>query len=195
MKTLTLLLMLSLTLSLAHAQPGEENMMGLFFSDTEFSDATNNYDTAAVPFNCYIVVLNPMVESIAGYEVGIAISDPAVFVLAVSGENGWTNFGDALNHLAGFGTPVPVIDNAAVVCTMQWLYSGLAEITIEFGHATPPSIPGWEGMVIANGADPDDLIPCGTPYGEVNGIVATLNCVCGPGVEKASLSGVKALFR
>jgi len=195
MKTLTLLLMLSLTLSLAHAQPDEENLMGLFFSDTEFSDATNNLDTTPAPFNCYIVVLNPLVESIAGYEVGIAISDPTVFVLAVSGDFGWTNFGDALNHLVGFGTPVPVVDNAAVVCTMQWLYAGTAEIYVEFGHATPPSIPGWEGMVIANGVNPDDLIPCITPWGEVNGIVATLNGVCGPAVEKASLSGVKALFR
>ncbi len=195
MKTLIALLLLLLSFSLAHAQWDDENMMGLFYSDTEFSDATTNYDTTPAPFNCYIVVLNPMVESIAGYEVGITISDPTVFVLATSGGYGWTNFGDALNHLVGFGTPVPVVDNAAVVCTMQWLYSGSSEIYIEFGHATPPSIPGWDGMVIANGVNPDDLIPCGTPYGEVHGIVATLNCVCGPAVEAASLTNVKALFR
>lgn len=194
MKTLTILLMLSLTISMAHAQWDDENMMGLFFSDTEFSDATTNYDTTPAPFNCYIVVLNPLVASIAGYEVGITVSDPTVFVLVTTGDYGWTNFGDAWNHLVGFGTPLPVVDNAAVVCTMQWLYPGTAEVTIAFHHATPPSIPGWEGMVIANGVNPDELIPCVTPWGEMNGIVATLNGVCGPGVEKASLSGVKALF-
>jgi hypothetical protein len=118
-----------------------------------------------------------------------------VFVLGVTGPNGWTNFGSPTNHLAGFQTPLPVSgNNTAVMATIQMLYSGSGLVDISMGASTPtsfdPPAPG-----IADGTDVDILYPCFLTSGVASGgVVATLN---GGGVvatEAHSLSGVKALF-
>jgi len=186
--------MLLVPFTVAQAQWPGENLMGLFFSDTEFYSENTTIETIAVPFDSYIVAINPEVTSISGYEVSINIPDPTVFVLQTSGPNGWTNFGDNVNHLAGFGTPVPVTGDAAVLSTLRLLYAGEEEIYISFGAATPPSIPDHDGPVIANGANPDILIPCVTTYfGTPSGWVAVLNPQVV--VETTSLSKVKSLFQ
>jgi hypothetical protein len=173
----------------ALAQTSEDNMMGMFFA-APYVDENTNIDTGAAPFNGYVVLLNPTVETVGGYEVGIAVSSPAVFVLGVTGPNGWTNFGSNLNHLVGYQQPLPVADGGTVFSTMQMLYTGTDLVTISYGEADPPSIPG--GPVIANGANPEDLIACNLVTDI--GYVATLN---GDGVvatEEHTLSSVKALF-
>jgi len=186
--------MLLMPFTAVQAEWAEDNLMGLFFSDTEFTSLNTMFETEPVPFESYIVAINPEVSSISGYEVSINIPDPAVFLLSVSGPNGWTNFGDSVNHLAGFGTPVPVTSNTAVLSTIRLLYAGHDEIYISFGAATPPSIPDHDGPVIANGANPDILIPCMTTYfGTPSGFVAVLNPQVA--VETTSLSRVKSLFR
>jgi hypothetical protein len=195
MKKLLALALVALMAGGALAQWEGDNMMGMFFSDAEFSDATTNIVTSPAPFNAYIVSLNPEMMSVSGYEVGISISDPTVFVLSATGENGWTNFGDNTNHLAGFGTPVPVVDGAVVLCTMNMLYTGSATVDIVFGAATPPSMPEHDGPVLADGANPDILVPCVyTSHADMAGKVATLNGEGVIAVENHSLSGVKALF-
>jgi len=170
------------------------SVLGLFFSGTEFSDVTTNLDTVGAPFNSYIVTLNPGVTSIAGYEVGITISDPTVFVLKVFGPNDWSNDGDQLNQLVDFGTPLPVIDNAAVLGTMSLLYIGQQYVEFHFGPASPPGLPDHQGPLLSDGDNPDNLIPCGTYGGHEQGLVATLNSY-GPPVEATTLSQLKSMFR
>jgi len=195
MKKLLVLALVALMAGGAMAQWEGDNMMGLFFSGEEFTDDTTNLDAPGAPFNSYIVTLNPEMMSVSGYEVGISISDPSVFVLSAVGPNGWTNFGDNTNHLAGFGTPVPVVDNAAVLCVLQLLYSGTDTVNITFGAATPPSIPDHDGPVLADGANPDILMPCfATSDESMGGLVATLNGEGVIAVQNHSLTGVKALF-
>jgi len=179
----------------AMAQWDEDNLMGMFFSDEEFTEYTTCMTTSGAPFNAYIVTLNPEMESVSGYEVGISISDPSVFVLSVAGPNGWTNFGDNTNHLVGFSTPLPVVDYAAVLSVLQMLYAGAEVVDIVFGAANPPSIPGHDGPVLADGSNPDILVPCAvTTHPSMNGLVATLND-CNPSpVETQSFTSVKALF-
>ncbi len=188
------LLLLLLPFTVVQAQWDGDNRLGLFFSDSEFTADNTMLETPAAPFDSYIVAINPQVWSISGYEVSIIIPDPAVFVLLVSGPSGWTNFGSNVNHLAGFGVPVPVVDNAAVLSTMRLLYGGSDEIHIDFGAATPHSIPEHEGPVMADGANPDNLVPCFTTiYGTPSGLVAILNPHVA--VEASSLTKVKALFQ
>jgi hypothetical protein len=189
MKKLLALALVVMVAGGALAQDTESNMMGMFFAEPYVSENTN-LNTAAAPFNAFVVLLNASVELVGGYEVGIAISDPTVFVLSVVGPNGWTNFGSNTNHLAGYATPLPAEADGTVLSVMNMLYTGGQEVQISFGEATPPSIPG--APVIADGSNPDILISCNLTSD--GGYVATLN---GDGVvatEAHTLTGVKALF-
>ncbi|MBD3220169.1 hypothetical protein GF314_02925 [bacterium] len=193
MKKLLALALVAMMATVAVAQPGnsEENMMGMFFSETDFTDENTNFDPVGAPFNGYVVLLNTTVETVGGYELGIAVSDPTVFVLAVTGPNGWTNFGDNLNHLVGYQVPLPAGDVGTVLATVNMLYSGTDLVTFAFGPSEPSSIPGYP--VIADGANPDDLYACPLTN-EDAGYVATLN---GDGVtatETSSWTNVKSLF-
>jgi hypothetical protein len=196
MKKLLVLGLVAVMATGALAQSGDDNMMGIFFSDTEFVDETTNFPNTFAPFNAYVVLLNGTVNSIAAYEVGMMVSDPSVFVLAVSGPNGWTNFGNNLNHLAGYMTPVPVAENGTILATLNMLYTGVATVEMSMGPATPSSFDDL-GPGYANGENVDDLVLCSLTVptnGDVWGVVATIN---GDGVvanEAHSLSSVKALF-
>jgi hypothetical protein len=195
MKKLLALACVALMAGTAVAQiPG----MGLFFSDTEFTDENTNSTAIGSPTNAYIVLLNSPYQTILAYEVGITISnEAAVFVTAVSGPNGWTNFGSNTNHLCGYQTPLIVDgaeqDNAVVLATMALLNTTVDQVDISFGPASPSSFDGlYPG--IANGADPTQLAWAFSAGGESPGLVATFN---GPGVtatESRSLSSIKALF-
>ena len=192
MKKLLALALVVMVAGSAVAQ--DDNMMGMFFSDTVFTDETTNHTNLFAPFNGYIVLLNATVETVGGYEVGIGI--PAtVFLLGVTGENGWTNFGGNTNHLCGYQVPLPAMPEGTVLATINMLYTGTDIIGIEFGPAEPATIPGVP--VIADGANPDDVYACqltADANGEFPNLVATIN---GGGIvatENHTLSDVKALF-
>jgi hypothetical protein len=188
MRTLLIVSMIALLAGAASAQDG--NQFGIFFSDSDFTQENTNWDTDAAPFNGYLVLVGPTVSSVGGYECSIELSDATVFVLGVSGPNGWTNFGSNLNHLVGYQTPLPASLPGTVLATVNMLYTSMALVEIRIGPASPPSIPGVP--VIADGTDPENLIACSCVTDDC--LVATLN---GDGVvatEDYSWSGVKALF-
>jgi hypothetical protein len=197
MKSLLTLTLVVLMAGSAFAQL--DNSMGLFFSDSEFIEENTNLDTAGAPFDVHIVLLEATVFSVGGYEVSVELSDAGVFILAVDGPNGWTNFGDNTNHLVGFQTPVPSDSGAALLCTLNMLYSGDATVDMFMGPSDPSSVDG-AGPAIADGANPDLLYICNYTSGpDFDGLVATLN---GEGIdfpggvatENQSWSNVKALF-
>ena len=184
---------LCLCLALVLAGPAiayDDNTMGMFFSDSDFSEEARNHDTGSAAFNGYVVLLDPSVNTVGGYEVGIEISESMVFVLGVTGPNGWTNFGGNLNHLVGYVTPLPVYSDGTVLCTLQMLYTQEQYVQIHFGPADPPSLP--DGVpVIADGADATNLIACHV-LGR-DGQVASLNRPA-PVTDDAKWSSVKSLF-
>jgi len=197
MKTLLTLSLVVLLAGSAFAQL--DNSLGIFFVDSGFDDDFTNFDpTPGVPFDAHIAIVNASVFTVGGYEVGIEFSEDA-FVLAVDGPNGWTNFGDNLNHIVGFMTPVPSSTGEALLSTMNILYSGTGLNEFFMGPSTPSSF-GGEGPGIADGGNPDLLYMCNYTSGpDFGGLVATLN---GDGIrypdvvatEAHSLSSVKALF-
>jgi hypothetical protein len=175
----------------------EENMMGVFFDAEVFTSETTNFMAAGLPFNAYIVMLNATVPSIGAYEAGLMLSEP-VFILGVTGPNGWTNFGNNTNHLAGYMTPLPAsADGGVVLSTLNMLYTGVAAVEISMGPSSPSSF-NSEGPGIANGEDVDETHLCPlTTYmeeGQVWGVVATINGTGVVATEAHSLSSVKALF-
>ena len=173
----------------------EPNVLGLFFSGSEFSVVTNGIVSPPAPFNAYIVAFNPEVETLGGYEVGISMSDPTVLILSAVGPNDWANAGDGFNQIVRFETPLPVVDAAAVVCTIQMLYMDNGMVDICFGQAAPQSIPGHDGPVLVDGDNLANLIPCGSLYDEnQGGWVAVLNPDHGTPIQNGSFSQLKALF-
>ena len=165
---------LGVILALALVGPAfayDDNTMGMFFSDSDFSDETRNLDTSTAPFNGYVVLLAPTVSTVGGYEVGISLSESGVFVLGASGPNGWTNYGENLNHLVGYGTPLPVYSSGAILGTVQMMYTADQLVRIHFGASDPASMP--DVPVIADGSDPNVLIGCNVLGSDGN--VASLN--------------------
>jgi hypothetical protein len=145
------------------------------------------------PFTVHMTLHDPSVFSVAGYEVGIVV--PAdVLVLDSSGPEGWINFGDHWNHLVGFTTPVPTFGQPVTVLgqldCLGLAYNPLPP-WISYAAASPPSVPGHDGPVIADGVDPDHLIACGY----VNGASEVFFIGYITAVEPRHWTGVKALFR
>lgn len=192
MKKLLALAVVALMAGAAFAQPG----MGVFFATDSFTDSdTNKETTMSVPFEAYVVVLASPVSTIGAYECGLTVSDPSVFILNVSGPNGWTNFGAPLNHLCGYQNPVvaDIDSDYAVLATIQMMQTVVGPADITMGPADPSSV-GGAGPAITDGTNPENLITCVLTNGGADNVVATLN---GDGIvatEPHSLSAVKALF-
>jgi len=196
MKTLLTLTLVALMAGSAFAQL--DNSMGIFFDDTDLSEANTNFDPTGTPFNAYVCVVAAQMFSIGGYEMGLAIDNPTVFVLGTTGPNGWTNFGDNLNHLCGYGTPLPYYTGQAVLSPMPLLYTAPDTVNMVMSASDPSSVDG-AGPAIADGSNPDLLYTCNYTSGpEMGGLVGTINGdgITFPGVatEAHSLSSVKALF-
>jgi hypothetical protein len=198
MKTLLTLTLVVLMAGSAFAQL--DNSMGMFFSDTELSEANTNIDPAG-QFQGYVAILNTTVFSIAAYEVGVDIDNAGVFVLGLEGPNGLTNFGSFTNQLCGYQTPLPAPEGEVVLATMEFLYTGTDPVNVTFGAANPSSFDDM-GPGIADGADPTILLLCNyTSDQDVypEGLVATffgdgIEFPGGVATESQSWSGVKALF-
>ncbi len=148
--------------SAAFAQ--NDNMIGMFFTndlaaindgiDAGGPHPDTNFPNTFTPFFGYIVLVNPTVDSVAAYECSLELSDPSVFLLGVTGPNGWTNFGS--QHQPPRWLP-PHRCRAP-----RWDRAGQRESAIHrhrprsssaFGPSEPSSF-GPDGPAIANGADP-----------------------------------------
>jgi hypothetical protein len=191
MKKLLVLALVALMASGALAQ-GEQDEFGLWTVDGDGGYVNSVFVEQYVPFSLYITLHNASVSSVGGYEVGWTTP---TFTIQSIDYYGGQNFGDDLgNHLVGYPTPQPVDGEIFVLCSMDLL--SLTPFGEEFQSmmmaADPPSIPGHNGPVYANGANPDDLIPCGFITGGPH--VFTFNGEGPTAVENHSWTGVKALF-
>jgi hypothetical protein len=141
------------------------------------------------PFNMYVVLIDPSSVTIGGYECGLSFQGGTPFVLSVTGPNGWTNFGDNLNHLCGYGTPLPAAE-LTVLSTLNVLVSAAPfEALVIMGPSDPSSF-GGEGPGYADGVNPEILVLCSVP---ADGVVGTITTEV-VATEAHSLSSVKALF-
>jgi len=145
------------------------------------------------PSQVYVTLHNTSVTNVGGYEVSFTLPS-AVTVTTLDIPNSGLNFGGSnTNHLIGYGVPLPVED-LVILSTLNFLL--LAELDepfmVEMAGAVPPSIPGWDGPVIADGVNPDILVQCGYITGSPH--VFTFQGTGPVAVETSTLSGVKALF-
>ena len=172
--------------------------MGVFFSDTEFTDANTNLDPGiGVQFQAYLVVIDCGLNTVGGYECGLELQGGSPFILGVSGPNGWQNFGTNTDHQVGYTTPLPVDGNRnAVLMTFEMLYTAMDPVDIVLKGSVLQTLPGWDGPVLSDGSLPDDLYQCfitGNGNGEPT-VAATLYGAGVTATESRSLSSVKSLF-
>jgi len=191
------LLALSLVVLVAGTATAQMPALGLFFSNSEFTDAQTNLNPElGVAFDAYLVMLGADFVSLGGYEASIAEDSGGLLtVTGATWPNNGFNFGQNLNHLVGYGTPLPVTDGVAVLCTISMIYGGSGTVEFTSGAATPPSVPGWNGPVFGDNANIDDLVEGTSTGGAPIAVIATLNGDGIVAVEQSSLSQVKSLFQ
>ena len=181
----------ALLISLLSAGPvlAQDDALGLYFSDTEFTAGTASI-TVVQGFMMagYIVLTNPTGTTINGYEVGIA-STAGDFAIPMTSLTFDTNEGTNLNQIITFLTPKPALPDGTVLATIFFTTDSTDLETISFAASSPASLPG-ELPVIDYASGP--LVACSLPFG--TSAVAWLN---GEPVanDETSWSGVKALFR
>ncbi|HOX26780.1 MAG TPA: hypothetical protein PLL30_06325 [Candidatus Krumholzibacteria bacterium] len=147
---------------------------------------------AGTALDLIVTLHNPTSFSIGGFEVGIDMPSQ-LFVLNGVFPNGGTNFGGSFtNLLVGYMTPIPVQTDIITLVTLNCLIGSTPPeaLYVVYHGANPPSIPGHDGPVYADGVNPDILVPCGYINGTPNvflfgGVVA---------VENQTWTGVKNLF-
>lgn len=179
---------------IVQAQPGDpgDNAVGLFFSDTSFTDADQNLLTFGAPFTIYYVLLNATVDAVDAYELALTYESEDLHALDTTGPAGWTNAGDLTNHLVTFTTPLPVdpTDGLAVLAESLLLLIHPTEVWLYLGPATPSSIVD-QPSITRDGT----TLPCSvivSPYfGDAS---AALNGTGSP-VEATTLTQLRALFR
>ena len=183
MKTLlsTLLIALLAVPALAVDEMGISNSMtdhdGYIFVD------------AGTPFDFYVALIDPSSSAIGGYECGLSFVGGEPFVLNVSGPNNWTNFGGPLNHLVGYGTPLPATP-FMVLCTINALVPAAPFNALVVMGPSDPSSFGGVGPGYSDGVDPTILVLCSVPNDGVVGVITT-EVVAN---QASTLSDVKSLF-
>jgi hypothetical protein len=211
MKTMLTTMLILLLAGSAIAQSGHAPALGLFFSDSEFTDANTNYDhTANTPFNAYLVLLDPgPYEILLSWEMRILLpsGDPlpaSLAALSVTLADGYTNFGTDLDHRVNYasGTPLAVDDAGAVLATLELVSSTGDPLDLALGESSQPTFDDHHGPVLGFFVDPDDVSVRATTTGggvadSPLGPYPTVATLSGAGitpVASTTLSGVKRLF-
>lgn len=167
----------------------QEDALGLYFSNTEFTSETAS--ATVVPgfvMLAYVVLTNPTGSAVDGYEVGITCT-AADFGIPLINLFFDSNAGTNTNQIISFTTPKPVIAGGTVLMTIFLNTESTDLETIAFGASWPSSLPG-DRPVVDYGSE--GLVACGQPFGSAT--VAWLNGLA-VGTEASSWGELKALFR
>jgi hypothetical protein len=172
-------------LAIAGLATADDNAIGLYFSDSEFTIATASANFEDFTRLGYVVLTGATGDVVTGYELGIGCSEdgftfwPTLFW----GENAGTD----LNHLVTFLEPRVVSPGGTVLINAIVGYSGGVPAEVMFGPAEPSSLPDTP-VVFFDGV----ATACSYPFGSP--VVAWLNA--DPvASEGHSWSRVKGLFR
>lgn len=176
---------------------GYGGTLGIYFSETQFDDATMTiYTPPFVLFNAYVVLTDAQHDGVAAYECDVQPMQDQFMMLTVSGPAGFLNFGDVGTHIVGYQTPLPV--DAAGSCVLSWINClplTDEQVDLVMGPSSYPSIPGWDGPAIVFAHDFDliyhlDLSSGAHGFADVVAVVNPAPVA----TEARSLSAIKQLF-
>lgn len=177
---------------------GADNCLGIYFDQGQWTQ-TCVEPVLFTPFHIYFVLQNCTFEAIGGIEFGWRYAPPPsptpIITSAVFFGPG-PCFGPLYNIIYGMGAPIP-IDGPVVIVDFTLILTAPVVTEIQFGPATPASLPGH--AAINDWYHPENIVPLdfGAP---VDGDGWTIEGVaklgdCPVPVESAAWSDVKALFK
>jgi hypothetical protein len=172
----------------ATAAWAQDDALGLYFNETEFTQETANRTTApGFTMPGYVVLTNATGPMIAGYEVGIA-GTAADFAIPLTSLFIDFNAGTNSNHIVTFASPKPVAAGGTVMSTIFFVTDSTELEEISFGPSIPSSLPGVPVVEYVSGG----AVACSQPFGTPT--VAWLNAEV-VAVQTEAWGGVKALYR
>jgi len=194
-KSLTVLLLVALTASFAHAgiDPATDSF-GVYF------DLAGNTNCVTAPmftaFPAYLILMNPAGPT-SGFECSVNMAGAPHFILATTSafncdycQDCEEIYGD---YVCGGPSAVPVPANGALVLiTWSLMLQSTSELLFFIGPATVPSLPGGLPVLVGNNVLRRGAVSSGDIHLPVAGINAA---ICPVGNEVSSFGAVKSLFR
>ncbi len=177
-----------LSLFAAATAAAQDDVLGLYFSDTTFTaDTAHAQNQPGFMLACYIVLTNATGTTVHGYEVGITSTAGDFGVFFVPGFD--TNEGTETNQIVTFAVPKPVQAGGTVLEPI-FIHTNSTQVeTIAFGASDPSRVAGdVPGVDYGTGS----LTACSLPFGVPE--VAWLNGAVVP-AERTAWGAVKSLFR
>lgn len=179
-------------LALAAAAAAQDNRIGLY---QDAAATVNAVQSGAGQLTLYMVALNPvgdggLLDSIRGFEAKVAFDALADFVLDARFPVNVINVGTVGNFIVGYGEPLPLSGNAAVIATVVVYTAGGPESNIYLVPSDPPSTPGY--LALLDGGF--NVVAMEPSSGDVNEPVFYVNAA-GPAQEINSWGATKSLFR
>jgi len=193
MKKLVALLLVSFmaTSAMAVVDP-DPDMIGLYFDELADQPCVEGL-APYVPTFLYVIVTNPTIDAIGGFECEITW-DGAALVTGVTFPTDFVNVGNNTNIIVGYSTPIPTT-TATIVARVDFLYTDTAggPTGLYMGPSNPSSNEFGYPTVLDGALNE---IPWGTStvIGEYNAMVNG-NCEGVVANEDASWGSVKSLYR
>lgn len=193
---------------IGQAQP-YTNQLGIY-SDMVGTPSSANFVAAPnVPFNAYLVLTYPVndnfqggtgtnrpVTQVGAFECRVNLPSEAGFIAgAPTFPGGGVNIESSPYLVVGYVTPIPVVNNAAVLATWSMMVTDSEQHDITMGLAHFPSIPGEMAIVDAEDTTGDDLVPVFVSTADFAVPVFSINGTAAVATEESSFGSVKALFR
>ena len=194
----TLVLLLSLTLFVATSalaiNPGVD-VMGMYW-DIDAEVACVN--TSGAPTNMYVILTNPSMVEIAGFEFGYTIeaaAQPYILSAVVNGDGPVDMFPSFQDFMVGLATPTTMVPGANLLVTLQVMNAAAADLTFYLHACSIPSA-GPQEPVILHTDDSLQAVAMNTEFPFPSAYMGADYENCGTiAAEDSTWDSVKSLYR
>ena len=168
----------------------DNDILGFYFDTAAETNCLETAPYVTVPM--HLVLTNPAMDSIYGYEFGYSASGSYLISgTSLMGGSPLDVGGSQGNHIVGLGVPLTP-SGATVLATMSVFVMDSKQIRFDLHGSSPASLPDnseLPALLLSDGTIQSTALS--TPYGLPN---ARINGICNPIVEEASWDGVKSLY-
>lgn len=167
----------------------EDNSMGLYWDLTADTICT---EISYVPTNLYLILANPTMDAIGGFEAGFDMEGTAYILSATFANPQSLNVASGFeNFIVGFGAPSDCTQ-ATLLVTLSILKTAFDDDLLFFLHESSPSScdGGLPVILLTNGS----LMQVGVSTGPGE-LTAFMTDTCGSPVDHVSWDSVKSLYR
>lgn len=152
MLTIMTALLVLLTASLAFAL--DSDLIGLYFDPLGDMDCLDAHDLVPyTPFEMYLVLKNPSFDELHGFESGLTIEGPVMYLGGLFTNPQALNVGHWDNIIAGFGAP-SIMEPINILFTFSFIYTSTSFEPVCFKlHGVQPSSldPVFPTLLLADG--------------------------------------------